>query len=849
MSESNADIELLSLSQRDKNKIYFENRKEIKILIKNINTCLDNNSSTFFLSLFYMDFIFENYSLEEIINEDMNDIFLSNNIYKINTYVLLSLACLVISSKFNEKDPHVPDLNSFLRVYNKYSKFYCIFSLNELMKAEVYILKILKYKLNYYSLYQFVTFFFSNGILFERDIQKSELIKKLKHSEKKILEKIYVKSREILDLIIDDYEKYYILFNGRENYITAIEILIWSIENILNIKIIDEQSICFPLFYNININYRRHIEIYSIIYNILNKNENLNISNSVINDNYNFNYSNYFINSKMNIIKKNNNNTNLCLMSVSNSNINLDDIIKKQTILSDFKIKNSKSFYSFKNQDKSDDNINYYLQNNEYNKINLDSSNILNSDISPDIYFKNINKNNKSIDNKYGYSMSDNMIPIMSEEESKLTNRENNIETNELIDDLTKEFNSNKFKDNEINEGKRDYLNYTKNFNISKNLLESYNNFNDIDSYNSNKKNYEKKNNYNNFDYIAKKINKDIKSMNKRNLNIDYNNNNSSKSTFYKSWFNNTNTSPKDILNKTKKIFDETNKRIIDYNNNENESSNIMVNSYTNKSNYINHLKDINNNEKDRKKSTKTLNSNIYDNDYHSINKYKEEKNKDKEKTIIINNNIQINNYIDKENNYANYYNNSQQNISDIENINFENYINKKYFNINKNSNTNIINKSSTYLNNNKNKKVNKGKKNKKINFKKIGFLEGINENYKDTKNSIDYNINSKSKENIKINKDKNNRIVNLGKFQTYFDYSSYGKNKRINSSNSSQGEFNFARHINYNNSSIIEKSRNSYGKYNNSLLKDMINNKISKFNNDSNIYEKYMKLNSEYVI
>ena len=490
MSESNADIELLSLSQRDKNKIYFENRKEIKILIKNINTCLDNNSSTFFLSLFYMDFIFENYSLEEIINEDMNDIFLSNNIYKINTYILLSLACLVISSKFNEKDPHVPDLNSFLRVYNKYSKFYCIFSLNELMKAEVYILKILKYKLNYYSLYQFVTFFFSNGILFERDIQKSELIKKLKHSEKKILEKIYVKSREILDLIIDDYEKYYILFNGRENYITAIEILIWSIENILNIKIIDEQSICFPLFYNININYRRHIEIYSIIYNILNKNENLNISNSVINDNYNFNYSNYFINSKMNIIKKNNNNTNLCLMSVSNSNINLDDIIKKQTILSDFKIKNSKSFYSFKNQDKSDDNINYYLQNNEYNKINLDSSNILNSDISPDIYFKNINKNNKSIDNKYGYSMSDNMIPIMSEEESKLTNRENNIETNELIDDLTKEFNSNKFKDNEINEGKRDYLNYTKNFNISKNLLKSYNNFNDIDSYNSNKKNY-----------------------------------------------------------------------------------------------------------------------------------------------------------------------------------------------------------------------------------------------------------------------------------------------------------------------------------------------------------------------
>ena len=291
MVESN-DIQL-SISQRDKNKIYFENRSKIKLLIKNINTCLDNNSSTFFLSLFYMDFIFENYSLEEILNDNKNNFYFSDNIYTINNYVLLSLACLVISSKYNERDPHVPDLNSFLRIYNKYSKFYFIFSLNELMIAEVNILKILKYKLNYYSLYQFVTFFFCNGLLFEKNIKKSELIQKFKYSEKKILEKIYVKSREILDLIIDDYEKYYMLFNGRDNYITAIEILLWSIENILNIKIIDEQYI-FPLFYHININYSKHIEIYSVIYNILNKNENLNISSSVINDsNYNFNYSNY----------------------------------------------------------------------------------------------------------------------------------------------------------------------------------------------------------------------------------------------------------------------------------------------------------------------------------------------------------------------------------------------------------------------------------------------------------------------------------------------------------------------------------------------------------------------------
>ena len=849
MAKSN-DIQI-SISQRDKNKIYFENRNKIKLLIKNINTCLDNNSSTFFLSLFYMDFIFEHYTLEQILNINMNNFYLSDNIYKINNYVILSLACLVIASKFNERDPHVPDLNSFLQIYNKYSKFYFIFSLNELMNAEVNILKILKYKLNYYSLYQFVTFFFSNGLLFEKNIIISEINQKSKYSKKKILEKIYVKSREILDLIIDDYEKYYILFNGRDNYITAIEILLYSIENILNITIIDELYI-FPLFYHINIIYSKHIEIYSVIYNILNKNENLNISNSIINySNYNFNYSNYFENNQMNIIKKQktNNINNLCLMSVSNSNYNLDDILKKQTIFSDLKINNSKSYYNSKNKDKNEnqnkdgENVDYYSHKNEFNEINSDNNNnnnLLNSDISYEIYSSENNNNNNKINenygNKYIYSMSENMMPIISGEDIKVG----------------------RIKNNE----KRDYLNYTKNINnISKNLYKSLNNYNEINPINSNRKNEEKKdNNYNNFDYIAKKINKDIKSTNKRNLNMDYNNN-SSKSTYYKSWFNNTNTnnSPKDILNKTKKIFDESNKRIIDFNNNnnnnDNDQSNIMVNSYVNKSNYINQIKDIHNNNKEQlKKSNKNLFSNISDNniiykrknDYinNPINNNKDEKSK--EKTIIINNNIQINNYIDKENNNSNYYNNSQQNISGIENINLENYINKKYFNMNKNNNKSI------YLNNNNNKKKkkNNGKNKKTLNFKKIGFLEDISENYKEANNSNNnnYNINSKSKENVKINRDKNNRILSIGKLQTYFDYSTYGKNKGINSSNA-QGDFHIAKHINYHNSSLIEKSRNIYDKYNNSLLKDMLNNKISKFNNDSNIYEKYMKLNSEYVL
>ena len=387
-------------NKREENKLYFENRKKIKNLIKNINTCLDNNSSTFFLSLFYMDLIFENYSIEEILKENLSifDIPIDNN-YTMNNYVLLSLACLVIASKFNEKDPHVPDLNSFLRIYNQYTKFYFIFTLNELMRAEVNVLKILKYKLNYYSLYQFITFFFSNGILFEKNMKDSDLVRKYKYSEKRVLEKIYVKSREILDLILDDYEQYYHLFNGPDNYVTAIEILIWSIENILNIQIINDFNYCFPLAYNINIIYSKHVDIYSVIYTVLNKSENLNTNSNInissnirmplassVNNNYNFNYGNYLIDSQIDIEEKlnktkinqdnQNNHKNIYLMSVSNSIIKnkLDDNYKKQRITSESKNNKSKTYFlkgKYKNNnDNKENNNEYFGQINEIYRMN-----------------------------------------------------------------------------------------------------------------------------------------------------------------------------------------------------------------------------------------------------------------------------------------------------------------------------------------------------------------------------------------------------------------------------------------------------------------------------------------------
>jgi hypothetical protein len=89
--------------------------------------------------------------------------------------------------------------------------------MSELKKGEVTVLKILNYKLNYFTIYDFNSFLFGHGILKIEQLKDIENTnKKLYRSSRKkfvvnstnsliiknILEKIYKKSRYYLDIII-----------------------------------------------------------------------------------------------------------------------------------------------------------------------------------------------------------------------------------------------------------------------------------------------------------------------------------------------------------------------------------------------------------------------------------------------------------------------------------------------------------------------------------------------------------------------------------------------------------------------------------------------------------------------
>ena len=247
----------------DRNRIYFSRRKELYQLIKSISNYIKNNSQSLFLTLYLMDTIFLNEDLENIFYSHFTDLSYMSPLSDIhmNNYVLLSLACLVITDKFSENDPRMPSTNSFVKLVYHFSKKKYSFSTKDLITAEVVAIKLLKYKLNYYTIYHFLVFFFTHGILFKRTIQKTQLYKKF--SEKKILEKIYIETREILDWIIQS-DEYYNYYYGRDNHIIVVECLLWSIEHVLGITLSDNENI-FKLIYNIYISEEKHLLLRDII--------------------------------------------------------------------------------------------------------------------------------------------------------------------------------------------------------------------------------------------------------------------------------------------------------------------------------------------------------------------------------------------------------------------------------------------------------------------------------------------------------------------------------------------------------------------------------------------------------
>ena len=520
------------------NPLYLKNRSNILELIKMINSGLGNSSQTYFLSIYYMDLIFTDKNFKKIYEDNENDIKIE---LKIRDLIIISLACLIISTKYNENDPNVPNIISFVNLCSYYSQNKYFFSVADLTKAEVTILKFLKYKLNYFTVYHYFNFFFAHGFLFQ-DIIENDNIKEKKYSKNEILEKIYILSREIMDKFIANFENINYLL-GKNAFFSSIIILILSTEYLLNINLFKEKGKnVFELFYEFD--YKENQQNNDIIrnkiqriYESINLKEkelktktNNNQNNFISNKNRSNNYENFVSNtvySKINIEPNlyyiNNNLLISCDNYYLSKNRNSNNILNKIGVN-----ENRKENYNFSDS-----------KYNSFKKIKKPLSKSTNNYRYKQIFqFGNKNINKKNTINKYDYSSYKKTVFENKKEENvdKMKNIQNLIQNlqNKFISDNNISDKKDSYKSNNL------YLKYKNDDNKTqmKDLLKSINNnkkYEAINLRNNLYKNYNNKllhkkfNNKDNIVYKTKMILSknhinNINAINISNINIEQKN-------------------------------------------------------------------------------------------------------------------------------------------------------------------------------------------------------------------------------------------------------------------------------------------------------------------------------------
>ena len=803
------------------NNFYISIRNEIITLLKKINTSIENNSSTYYMSLLYIDKIFTSQDFDEYIKE------CSKYKYQINSeikkmYIVLSVSSLIVSTKFNENDPHFPGADAFLKLCNKFTNYSYSIRTNDLVEGEIVILKLMKYKLNYYSVYNFLVFFFGHGVILDKTLEKI----RNNYDKRKLLEKIYILSREILDLINNESNNEYIhLLNKKNNFITASAILSYSIEIILKIKLDENnnENDIFLKYYGIRIDKKTKdnlIDIIKIIHNNKMKNK---IKNNVENNNLNNNNKNNILNTfrytyssvLLNNPKNQFNNFSL-YSSINDNNYNNENNKSNNYIIntSNYGNPNSNYIYNFPKSTNTS-NINITDINSTKNKTNSSTTNYDNMVNYPSHISYNNNRVYLNYDKKEETKYDLNRNRIFSNELRKsfsmnqLQNKIFTTENNSGYPVVDKSNDNVKSGNNIYNDNKKSNCYYS-----NKNILDinDKKGLNKIDTFKkniyildkdiNNSNNYLFEDLYNNYSIANKNKFISLKkyiSFNKSNMNnqkdknpIDdkLNDNNNikseleSKTSYYydtkykpnsKYYLKNILSTPSEPLTTTNLQRNSQFQKVINFNNynmNLNNIENQNLNrskSKDRKSLYdvIEKTKKIFNMHREtnliKSNSNNYLdNINLYENfgKDNGMNLNKEKNNKNKN-TIIINNNININNILDKKK-YKNYFNQNNKN---------QNLLNNN-FKINPNKlNTKI------YFDNIKNP-------NKKIYFSynNLNNLSNMNGNVDKYSNGINVENNKTNRQIMNMNYNmlkSDNKYIN-----TYYDYANYLNKNNIGNIN-----------------------------------------------------------------
>lgn len=175
-------------------KWYIQIRKKIINFLYLISKKFHSQQKTVFLAISYMDEIFR--------KKNKN---FAKNRKKLYLYIL---SCFILAFKFNEIDNGLNIIeDNRIESICKYLKIEV--SVSELDKYEIKCVKLLEYNLNKFTLFDIISYIKFSGFIFQNEI---------KNKEKNLVNEIYEKIDDILDLIISNsdfierYNAYQIAF-------------------------------------------------------------------------------------------------------------------------------------------------------------------------------------------------------------------------------------------------------------------------------------------------------------------------------------------------------------------------------------------------------------------------------------------------------------------------------------------------------------------------------------------------------------------------------------------------------------------------------------------------------------
>ena len=130
---------------------YYKNRQKAINLLQKHSEIYKFSEYSYFLALTYMDTIFIKNNEKTIPKK------------KFELYIINSV---LLAAKFHEKDIHQPDLCRFSSIGINYD-----IDEIDISQNEIECLKILNYKLNFFSTYEILMMILNNGFIFENEIE------------------------------------------------------------------------------------------------------------------------------------------------------------------------------------------------------------------------------------------------------------------------------------------------------------------------------------------------------------------------------------------------------------------------------------------------------------------------------------------------------------------------------------------------------------------------------------------------------------------------------------------------------------------------------------------------------